>query len=179
MPLAERVAEIRAQQQSAEIIGAQVSEAQKAEALRLQERIRAENLADYFRFEHELNLKMDLEVLAAAEGLVNPKIHDVVKEPSAEEVEIKLEWEGVPKRVYQKNVMVTPPRGFFSISITWSVDDEVKVSGEEEVGFVRRIYLDENAKSNLEELIALAYLKPRWNKESYQIMLQSQGQVSS
>ena len=171
MSLTERVTQIRELQRKAEKKASkEVVKVSKA-ATEVQERARAANLGAFNKFEQGLGLRKSLEALAEAEGLESPKIHELIKEPVAALVELRLEWQGRPKRKYQEGVMTTPPRGFFSISIKWSVDGSVIVSGENVQAAFTPFLDNVEYREDFKESIAEAYLNPRWNEEHVQIML--------
>lgn len=177
MPLIERVAEIRERQRRVEE-RVSIEEARVREvATKFQEQARAANLDAFNKFEQGLGLKKSLEELAEAGGLESPQIRELVKGLAAEEVELRLKWQGKPEFEFPENVLVERPRGFFSISIKWSVvDGSVIVSGEKEVGSFHESLLNYGLdREDFEESVAEAYLNPRWNEEHDQIMFQERG----
>jgi hypothetical protein len=178
MSLPERVTEIRKRQRKVEKRASAEEVRVREVATKFQEQAWAANLEAFNQFEQGLGLKKSLEALAEAEGLASPKIHEVVVEPVAEKVELRLEWQGEPERVYQENVVTNRPRGFLSISITRYADGNVVVEGEKEVDRFHESNLgEETARASFENAVAQAYLKPRWNEEYVQVMQASEEPV--
>jgi len=164
MPLPERVAEIKEHRRKVEE-RVSIEEAGAREvATKAQEQARAANLEAFNKFEQGLDLKKSLEALAEAEGLKSPQIRELVKGSVAEEVELRLQWEGEPKRKYQDFAIVNPSRGFFSISVRWSVAGMVTVSGENVEAVYTPFLEEEENKEDFEDSVAQAYLNPRWTK---------------
>lgn len=180
MPLAERVTEIRKRQRKIEKRTSTEEARVREVATKFQEQARAANLEAFKKFEQGLGLKKDLEALAEAEGLVNPKIHELIAEPVADKVELRLEWQGEPERVYQEGVLGRRPEGFLSISITRYADGLVVVEGEKEVNRYHESNLrEETARASFENAVAQAYLKPKWNPEQLIVMLPMEASTPS
>ena len=176
MPItAERVAEMRAQQKEAEERASEEEARVRETAAKFQEQARAVNLETFNQFEQEMHLRESLDALAEAEGLKSPQIHELIKGEVAEEVELRLEWQGKPKLSFPESVLVQRSRGFFSISVRWTVDSRmVTVSGEKkENTFLTSLLDSKSGREEFEKSIMRAYVNPRWNEEHYQIMLAS------
>lgn len=171
MPLIERVAEIREKQRKTGIRVSEEEALARGVAREAQKQAKAANLEAYIRFVQTLGLKKSLKDLAEAEKLKNPTVGEIIKEPVAALVELRLTWQGTPKRKSQETVILGPQRGFFSISITWAVDGNVTVSGDKVFGSFHASLLDYGSyMEDFEESIAKSYLNPRWNEKPYQLM---------
>ena len=178
MPItAERVAEMRAQQKEAEERASEEEARVRETAAKFQEQARAVNLEAFNKFEQEMHLRESLNALAEAEGLKSPQIHELIKGEVAEEVELRLEWQGKTKFEFPESILVQRSRGFFSISIKWSVDGNVIVSGENVQALFSPFLDNVEYREDFKESILEAYLDPRWNEEHYQIM-QASGRLS-
>lgn len=174
MPLIERVAQLREQQRRDEGIAIEEEAKVREAATKAQEQARATNLRAFNKFEQELGLKKSLVALAESEGLQNYEIEEWIEEPAAVVVKLRLKWQGKSKSKRQERVgvIVSPSKGFFSISVRWAEGGVFTVSGEKVVGSSHAALFDNGANmEDFEELVARAYLNPRWNEQHNQPML--------
>ena len=168
MPVAERVAEIRAQQEEAEKRASKKDPGVREAMSIAQEHIRVENLEAFDKFERQMHLREGLEALVKAEflELKGAEIRTLVTEPVAVKVELILKWYGEPKYYYQEGVISTQSYGSSSLSITRFADGNIIVEGEKKVAsFHESNFVEESVKGEFEKAVAQAYLKPRWNKD--------------